>query len=105
MECFLLSTDEALPALSASATRMRRRRQRIRGHRLWLQIELRQEEVDVLVAVGVLAGERRGDTGAVAIALHKLLQRVVTPQSGTADEARPPRETAVPPHRRPYRLY
>jgi len=62
-------------ALSPAAERMRLHRERRRQGLRCLTIELRETEIDVLIAKGLLNSETRHDPGAVSEALYAHLDQ------------------------------
>jgi hypothetical protein len=62
-----------LPRLSSDAQRMRRYRERRRRGLSCIKVQLRQSEVDGLIACKLLQPTEREDRGALAAALHRYL--------------------------------
>jgi hypothetical protein len=67
----------ALVARSAAAARMRLHRERRRQGLRCLMIELRETEIDLLIAKGLLNSETRHDPGAVSEALYAHLDQTL----------------------------
>jgi hypothetical protein len=67
--------EPAVP--SAAAERMRRHRQRRRDGLRCLTIELRETEIDALIAKGLLKRETRNDPNAVSEALYDFLDHAL----------------------------
>jgi hypothetical protein len=65
-------------ARTAVADRMRRHRQRRREGLRCLTIELRETEIDALIAKGLLKRETRNDPNAVSEALYDFLDRALS---------------------------
>jgi hypothetical protein len=61
-------------ALSPAAERMRRHRERRRNKLRCLTIELREREIDALIAKGLLKPETRNSTYDVQMALYAFLE-------------------------------
>ena len=64
-------------ARSAAAERMRQHRERRRQGLRCLMIELRETEIDALVAMGLLRTEMRNDASAIIDALYTFLDRTL----------------------------
>jgi hypothetical protein len=71
MTAIPLTTEPA--TRTAAAERMRRHRQRRRDGLRCLTIELRETEIDALIAKGLLKRETRNDPNAVSQALYDFL--------------------------------
>jgi hypothetical protein len=63
---------------SAAAERMRLHRERRRQGLRCLMIELRETEIDALIAKGLLKPETRNDPNAVSEALYDFLDRALS---------------------------
>ena len=71
-----VATEEVVPR-SAAAERMRQHRERRRQGLRCLMIELRETEIDALVAMGLLRTEMRNDASAIIDALYTFLDRTL----------------------------
>ena len=65
------------PSISGAAERMRRHRQRRRDGFRCLMVELRETEIDALIALKLLTAETRNDPGAVCDALYAHLDHTL----------------------------
>ena len=69
-------TDTAI-SLSPPAIRMRRHRQRRRDGIRWLNIELRETEIDTLIRKDLLKSETRNDAYAIIEAFYAFLDHAL----------------------------
>jgi hypothetical protein len=65
-------------AVSVSAARMRRYRQRRRSGLRCLTVELRDSEIDMLVCKALLKPEMRNDKNAITRALHEYFDETLS---------------------------
>lgn len=70
-------TGTITPPMSPAAERMRRHRQRRRDGLRCVMVELRETEIDALVAKKMLKQETRNDTNAIIEALYAFLDRTL----------------------------
>ena len=68
-----MTEADHLPMLSPGAQRMRLYRERRRRGLSCIKVQLRQSEVDALIACGLLEPADRQDRGVLAAALHRYL--------------------------------
>ena len=83
-------TANAVARPMTSAERAREFRRRRREKLRILTIELREAEVEAMVAASVLCAEQRHDTGAVIAALYRVLDRAFAAlEAGALPEVKP----------------